>query len=237
MTCSVNHETITTKFCSICGAPKGSAAAAPAAPQWNQPVAPPVAPQWNPPAQQYVPPQNFQQQPQYGQPYVPQPAWGAQPLPGYAFPLASRGKRFGAYALDFLFLFLSLLFCGIPYLIWMLIVWKDGQTPGKQVLKMKTYGTVLARPASWGHMAIRNFLIPLVVSIAYIPFYISLFSYYSDYSYYGYGNPYDAWYWIGNLVSLAFYVTSLVMFLNSSTNQSLQDRFAKTVVLDESVRY
>ena len=233
MTCSVNHETITTKFCSICGAPKGSAPAAPAAPQWNQPVAPPVAPQWNPPAQQYVPPQNFQQQPQYGQPFPPQPGWGAQPLPGYPFPLASRGKRFGAYALDALFMWLT---CGIGWAIWTLIVWKDGQTPGKQVLKMKTYGTVLARPASWGHMAIRNFLIPLVVSIAYIPFYISLLSFYSDYSYYGYGNPYDAWYWIGNLVSLAFYITSLVMFLNSSTNQSLQDRLAKTVVLDESVR-
>ena len=60
MTCSVNHETITTKFCSICGAPKGSAAAAPAAPQWNQPVAQPVAPQWNTPAQPYAS-QNFQQ--------------------------------------------------------------------------------------------------------------------------------------------------------------------------------
>jgi hypothetical protein len=235
MTCSVNHETITTKFCSICGAPKGSAApvAPPVAPQWNAPVAQPAVPQWNTPAQQYVPPQNFQQ-PQYGQPYPQQPAWGAQPLPGYAFPLASRGKRFGAYALDFLFSLLSLLFCGIPYFIWALIVWKDGQTPGKQALKMRTYGTVLARPANWGHMAIRNFLIPVTVSIAYVPFYISLLSY--D-SYYGYGSPYDIWYWIGNFVLLAFYVTSLVMFLNSSTNQTLQDKLAKTVVLDESYRY
>jgi hypothetical protein len=233
MTCSVNHETITTKFCSICGAPKGSAApvAPPVAPQWNAPVAQPAVPQWNPPAQQYVPPQNFQQQPQYGQPFPQQPAWGAQPLPGYAFPLASRGKRFGALALDILFYTIT---CGFGWLVWTLIVWKDGQTPGKQVLKMKTYGTVLARPANWGHMAIRNFLIPLVVGIAYIPFYISLLSY--D-SYYGYSSPYDAWYWIGNLFSFAFYVTSFVMFLNSSTNQTLPDRFAKTVVLDESVRY
>lgn len=231
MTCSVNHETITTKFCSICGAPRGSAAPAPAAPQWNAPVAPPVAPQWNPPAQQYVPPQNFQQQPQYGQPFPPQPGWGAQPLPGYAFPLASRGKRFGALALDALFYMIT---CGIGWFIWTLIVWKDGQTPGKQVLKMKTYGTVLARPASWGHMAIRNFLIPLTVSIAYIPFYIGMASY--D-PYYGYGSDYTSLQWLGNLVSFAFYVTSFVMFLNSPTNQTLPDRFAKTVVLDESVRY
>ena len=232
MTCSVNHETITTKFCSICGAPKGSGAAAPVAPQWNAPVAPPVAPQWNPPAQQYVPPQNFQQQSQYGQPFPQQPAWGAQPLPGYAFPLASRGKRFGALALDALFYMVT---CGIGWFIWTLIVWKDGQTPGKQVLKMKTYGTVLARPASWGHMAIRNFLIPLVVSITYIPFYIAFLASYD--SYYGYSGEADALQWIGNLVSFAFYLTSFVMFLNSSTNQTLQDRFAKTVILDESVRY
>jgi hypothetical protein len=99
---------------------------------------------------------------------------------------------------------------------------------------MRTYGTVLARPANWGHMAVRNFLIPLVVTLAYIPFYVTMATY--D-SYYGYGSDYYATSWIGNLVSLAFYITSLVMFLNSSTNQSLQDRFAKTVVLDESVRY
>jgi uncharacterized RDD family membrane protein YckC len=157
-----------------------------------------------------------------------------QPLPGYPFPLASRGKRFGALALDALFFFLSLFTCGIAYLVWMLIVWKDGQTPGKQVLKMRTYGTVLARPANWGHMAIRNYLIPQVIAIAYIPFYITALSY--D-SYYGYGSDYYATSWLGNIVSLAFYLTSLVMFLNSSTNQTLQDRFAKTVVLDESVRY
>jgi uncharacterized RDD family membrane protein YckC len=100
---------------------------------------------------------------------------------------------------------------------------------------MKTYGTVLARPASWGHMAIRNFLIPLVVSITYIPFYIAFLASYD--SYYGYSGEADALQWIGNLVSFAFYLTSFVMFLNSSTNQTLQDRFAKTVVLDESVRY
>ena len=222
MTCSVNHETITTKFCSICGAPKGSTAPAP--------VAPPAAPQWNAPAQQYVPPQNFQQ-PQYGQPYPAQPAWGAQPLPGYAFPLASRGKRFGALALDVLFAWLT---CFIGWIIWTLIVWKDGQTPGKQVLKMRTYGTVLARPANWGHMAIRNYLIPQVVAIAYIPFYITALSY--D-SYYGYGSDYYATSWIGNIIFFIYYLTSFVMFINSSTNQTLNDRFAKTVVLDESVRY
>jgi hypothetical protein len=99
---------------------------------------------------------------------------------------------------------------------------------------MRTYGTVLARPANWGHMAVRNFLIPQVTVIAYIPFYITALSY--D-SYYGYGSDYYATSWLGNIASLAFCLTSLVMFLNSSTNQSLQDRFAKTVVLDESYRY
>jgi hypothetical protein len=40
--------------------------------------------------------------------------------------------------------------CGIGWFHLDAHCWKDGQTPGKQVLKMKTYGTVLARPAIMG---------------------------------------------------------------------------------------
>ena len=86
MTCSVNHETITTKFCSICGAPKGSAATAPVAPQWNAPL----APAWNPPAQQYAPTQNYQ--PQYGQPqYGQQQGTNGLAIAGFVTSLVCLG--------------------------------------------------------------------------------------------------------------------------------------------------
>ena len=48
--------------------------------------------------------------------------------------LASKGRRFGAYLLE---IPLTIVTLGIGYIIWMLIVWARGQTPAKQLLKMR----------------------------------------------------------------------------------------------------
>jgi uncharacterized RDD family membrane protein YckC len=76
---------------------------------------------------------------------------------------ASFQHRLGAYALD---IGLGVLTLGIGWLIWSFIVWPEGQTPAKKILKLRTINAVTHQPASWGHMAIRELLIPLTVAIA-----------------------------------------------------------------------
>ena len=214
MTCSVNHAILATKFCPVCGGPAISSAA-------TAPSAPPQAfaqPQWQQPAQ---------------------PQWQQQPssdnLPA---PLASRGKRLGGLLLDSLFIGISTILLFLPYLIWLLIVMKDGQTPGKQVLKMKVYATTTNRPATWGHMAIRTILIPWLASFVYLPFYFNAINY--GYFTYALTDPFyylDGWYAFGTLLSLGIFVVDLVLFFTSPLNQRISDRWAKTVVLDETPRW
>jgi uncharacterized RDD family membrane protein YckC len=136
-------------------------------PQYGQPAAPG---QYGQPA---APPQYGQSAapPQYGAP-APQQQWGApapyQPVPpGYypvfnsqnqqvLVPLASPGKRFGTLFLEVLLYIVTL---GIGYLIWLLIAWGKGQTPGKQLMKMQYIDTSTGRPAGWGKSFIRDFVI------------------------------------------------------------------------------
>ncbi len=144
----------------------------------------------------------------------------------------------GGVLLDGLFFGLSLILLGLPYLIWLLIVMKDGQTPGKQVLKMKVYGTTTNRPVTWGHMAIRTILIPWSFSFVYLPFWFTALNYgyltsaLADPFYYA-----NNWYAIGTFLSVAIFVVDLVLFFSSPINQRISDRWAKTVVLDETQRW
>jgi uncharacterized RDD family membrane protein YckC len=87
-------------------------------------------------------------------------AASAQPTE-YRF--ASFQHRLGSYALDW---GLALLTLGIGWLIWSFIVWPEGQTPAKKILKLRTINVVTKQPATWGHMSIREILIPLTVAIA-----------------------------------------------------------------------
>jgi uncharacterized RDD family membrane protein YckC len=68
--------------------------------------------------------------------------------------LASVGRRIGGYFLELLLLVLTL---GLGYLIWALVVWARGQTPGKQLLGMYCYRPATASIASWGFMLLRWF--------------------------------------------------------------------------------
>ena len=96
------------------------------------------------------------------------PASGYGPQLSFAVPqgaeLASVGRRIGGYFMELL---LAIVTLGIGYLIWMLVVWARGQTPGKQVLGMYCYRPATGSTASWGYMLLRWFgqvlesLIPL----------------------------------------------------------------------------
>jgi uncharacterized RDD family membrane protein YckC len=93
----------------------------------------------------------------YGQPGPP--AWGgpaASPYQAVPWQLVSPGGRLGAHLLDFVLWLVTL---GIGYLIWTLIVWGKGQTPGKQLLGHVVADANTGVPFGWGQMFVRNFLI------------------------------------------------------------------------------
>lgn len=80
------------------------------------------------------------------------------------FPKATPQHRLAGYALD---LGLMIVTCGIGWFIWSLVVWAQGQTPGKQILKMRVVASKTGAQATWGHMAIRQFLFPFALWIIY----------------------------------------------------------------------
>jgi uncharacterized RDD family membrane protein YckC len=132
----------------------------PPTPAPGQPYQPPPSQgyQWSGPAETASPPG-----PPIGAP--PQAPYGAAlTSEGYgvrlsfALPpgteLASVGRRIGGYFMELL---LAIITLGIGYIIWALIVWARGQTPGKQVLGMYCYRPGTGLTASWGYMLLRWF--------------------------------------------------------------------------------
>jgi uncharacterized RDD family membrane protein YckC len=67
--------------------------------------------------------------------------------------LAPVGRRLGAACMEGL---LAIVTLGLGYLIWLLIAWGKGQSPGKQVLKMRVVKLDEGRRAGWGTMFLRD---------------------------------------------------------------------------------
>lgn len=84
---------------------------------------------------------------------APSPVRYGYPAPGGAYPLATAGKRLGAALLDGVLIFVTLF---IGWLIWSIIIWKYGQSPGKAILKMRVLKADTGRAASTGDMALRE---------------------------------------------------------------------------------
>ena len=80
----------------------------------------------------------------------------------YPFPKANPRHRLAGLILDVVLYCVTL---GIGWFIWSLVVWGRGQTPGKQVLKMRVYDKTTGRPVRWGHMLIRQYLITASVGL------------------------------------------------------------------------
>jgi uncharacterized RDD family membrane protein YckC len=117
---------------------------------------------------------------------------------------ASFQHRLGAIVLDATLIVLTL---GIGWVIWSFIVWGEGQTPAKKILKLRTINFTNGRSASWGHMGIREGLIPITVSIA---------------SSVTGGIAYIAWI----IVEIVFYFTK--------NQRTLRDYWVKTAVINEA---
>jgi hypothetical protein len=61
----------------------------------------------------------------------------------YPFNKATTQHRLGGWAVD---LALNFVTFGIGWFIWSLVVWGQGQTPGKQLLKMRVYDKTTGKP-------------------------------------------------------------------------------------------
>ncbi len=117
---------------------------------------------------------------------------------------ASFQHRLGAYALD---IAISALTFGIGWLNWSFIVWGEGQTPGKKILKIRVRNFDTGAVATWGHMAVRELLVPLAVAIA-----VGLTS---------------------GLAAVAWVVLEIV-FYYTKNNRTLRDYWVKTAVINEA---
>jgi hypothetical protein len=119
---------------------------------------------------------------------------------------ASFQHRLGAAALDTVLMVVTF---GIGWLVWALILWNEGQTPAKKILKLRTYSFESGTVATWGHMSVREFLIPLAVGIvSYIPY-------------------------IGWAISIAWIVLEIVFYFTKG-QRSFTDHWAKTAIINEA---
>ena len=126
--------------------------------------------------------------------------------------LASFQHRLGAYALDCALAFLTL---GIGWMIWSLVVWGEGQTPGKKILKIRVYAADTQRQVTWGHMAVREFLLMLAIGLA--AGVLNLISFAT----------------LGTLALIAWYVMETIWYFTKG-QRTLRDTLVKTLVVNEA---
>jgi uncharacterized RDD family membrane protein YckC len=117
---------------------------------------------------------------------------------------ASFQHRLGAIVLDATLMVITL---GLGWLIWSFIVWGEGQTPAKKILKLRTINFTDGRPATWGHMGIREGLVPISVSIASAV--------------------------TGGIASIAWVVVEIVFYFTKN-QQTFRDYWVKTAVVNEA---
>ncbi len=154
----------------------------------------------------------------------------------YPYVKATPQHRLGALVLDALFCTLTLY---IGYFIWALIVWGQGQTPGKQIVKIRVYSADTGRPASWGHMAVRQLLIPMAFSLIFwIPMIAlgGLSALITDpYSQEAVGQGMGVLVILLYLLAFGFQLTDAFWILKGNARRRITDLWAKTDVLNECV--
>ena len=139
--------------------------------------------------------------------------------------LASPGHRIGAIAVD---LGLYIVTLGFGFFIWNAKVMSQGQTPGKQLLKVRVMSETNKKPATWGHMFIRNVLITSTMSLPFfVPYYVWLFK----------GFAFNLTGVVLMSICFLIYLVILivdVIWLFGSKRKRLVDYWAKTYVVNEA---
>jgi len=152
-----------------------------------------------------------------------------------SLPKASPQHRLAGYALD---LALMLSTCFIGWFIWSLVVWSQGLTPAKQILKMEVVSSLTGKTASWGHMAIRQFLIPLALSLPFTVLallfepYLFTADYWADPSYYETSIFGPAGSILMNILGTAVGLLDAFWIFKGGQNRRVTDLWAKTDVMN-----
>jgi uncharacterized RDD family membrane protein YckC len=102
---------------------------------------------------------------------------------------------------------LAVLTLGLGWLIWSFVLWGQGQTPAKKILKLRTINFTNGAPATWGHMGIREALVPTTVSIASVL--------------------------TGGIASIAWIVVEIVFYFTKK-QRTFRDYWVKTAVVNEA---
>ena len=145
-------------------------------------------------------------------------------------PRATAQHRLGGAVLSMGLLVVSIITLFLGYLIWAMVTWGQGQTPAKQILKMRVYSIDTGKPATWGHMAVRQMLIPLAFSCVTIPFIVFAMSASIDFNDAISSNISDA----GVFAVWALQLTDALWIFRGSDRQRLTDKWARTYVVNEA---
>jgi len=139
---------------------------------------------------------------------------------------ATPGHRIAAAAVD---VGLNIVTLNIGWFIWNLIVMANGQTPGKQLLKIRVLGENTKKPATWGHMAVRQFLIPFSSSLFFLAPYLFL----ASKQFNGVTTSNLVLIFICFVIYVVIWVIDLIWFFTKS-HRRLIDYWAKTIVVNEA---
>jgi uncharacterized RDD family membrane protein YckC len=140
-------------------------------------------------------------------------------------PLANPRHRLGAAAVDVGLIFVTSF---IGWLIWSLIIWRKGQTPGKSIVKIRVLNEPTGTPATWGQMFKRQALISWGLLIPYwVAYLVTLVV----------AGPPDTLATIIYLLMYFFYlalVVTDVVWVFGPTRRRLMDYWAGTIVVNEA---
>ena len=152
-------------------------------------------------------------------------------------PKATPQHRLGAIALDVVLLLCT---CYIGWIIWSLVIWGQGLTPGKQILKLRVVSSVTGQTATWGHMAIRQFLLPMAITLpftilqlAFEPYLFDV-NYWTDPTYYDYSLFGSLGSLFMGFLSLGVSLLDALWIFKGGQNRRIVDVWAKTDVLNTS---
>lgn len=124
---------------------------------------------------------------------------------------ASFQHRLGALVLDAVLMGLTL---GIGWLIWSLVIWGNGQTPAKQILKIRVYNAVTGQVVSWGHMALREALLGWWFGVSIASGLLALITF-----------------GLGSVATIAWFVVEIVFYFTKGS-RTVRDLWTKTAVIN-----